>query len=183
MIGAGSGGVRAARISAGHGARVAVIEKPARRDLCHTRLRSQKTADVWLRLFSRDRRCQWLWMACGGGRPRLAVTDREPRTVSLTVSRPSTESLLANAGVELIEGRGIVTGLNNVRVGERDLTAERILVATGGWPQIPDAPGLAEACHYVERSSGSGETARPGACLWRWLYSLRVCEHFQRIWR
>ena len=53
-------------------------------------------------------------------------------------------SLLENAGVELVEGRGVITGPNSVRVGDRNITAERILVATGGWPHIPDAPGLAE---------------------------------------
>ena len=38
-----------------------------------------------------------------------------------------------------------MTGAHSVRVGDRELTAEHILVATGGWPQIPDVPGLAEA--------------------------------------
>ena len=44
VIGAGSGGVRAARVAAGHGAKVAIAEEsPDRRNLRHSRLHSEKT--------------------------------------------------------------------------------------------------------------------------------------------
>ena len=68
VIGAGSGGVRASRISAGHGARVAVIEESRPwRHLRHSRLRSEEAADVRLVIFVRNRRCRRLWLAaeCG----------------------------------------------------------------------------------------------------------------------
>ena len=51
---------------------------------------------------------------------------------------------LDKAGVEYIEGRGEITGPNEVTVGGRAVTAERILVAVGGWPHMPPVDGLAE---------------------------------------
>ena len=53
-------------------------------------------------------------------------------------------NLLKNAGAELIEGWARLTGPNSVSVGDRSLTAAHILIATGGTPQIPDVPGLAD---------------------------------------
>jgi len=49
--------------------------------------------------------------------------------------------LLGNVGVTLIEDRATVAGPQEIRVGDRVITAERILVATGGWPHVPDIPG------------------------------------------
>jgi glutathione reductase (NADPH) len=48
---------------------------------------------------------------------------------------------LLGSGVELIEGRARLTGPGTVRVGERELTARHLLIATGGRPQRPDVPG------------------------------------------
>ena len=48
-------------------------------------------------------------------------------------------------------------------VGDRRLTAERILVATGGWPQIPDVPGLAE--HGITSNEALGLAKRPNRVL------------------
>ena len=71
VIGAGSGGVRAGRIAAGYGARVAVIEggSPARRDLCHSRLCTEKIAGLWSKFCRRGRRCGRIWLADGGAEP------------------------------------------------------------------------------------------------------------------
>jgi glutathione reductase (NADPH) len=51
------------------------------------------------------------------------------------------ERLLTNAGVEIVEGRAILTGPNSVRIVGRDITAQYILVATGGHPSRPSEPG------------------------------------------
>jgi glutathione reductase (NADPH) len=53
--------------------------------------------------------------------------------------------LLANAGVELFEEHVTVAGANAVRLRERTVTARNILVATGGWPYVPDIPGREHA--------------------------------------
>ncbi len=41
----------------------------------------------------------------------------------------------------MIDGRAVIVGPHTVSVGEQNYTAEKILIATGGWPHIPDFPG------------------------------------------
>jgi len=144
VIGAGSGGVRASRISAGHGARVAVIEESRPGGTCVIRGCVPKKLLMYGSAFSADvadaAGYGWQVSVEGHDWPALiAAKDAE-----ITRLEGIYRSLLANAGADLIEGRGTVTGPHTVRVGDRDLTAERILIATGGWPQIPEVPGLAE---------------------------------------
>jgi len=49
--------------------------------------------------------------------------------------------LLANAGVEIIEGTANLEDPHTVRVGEQSYSSKRITVATGSWPVVPDIPG------------------------------------------
>ena len=145
VIGAGSGGVRAARMSAGHGARVAVIEESRPGGTCVIRGCVPKKLLMYGSAFSADvedaKGYGWQVTIDGHDWPALiAAKDAEIARLEGIY-----RSLLSNAGAELVEGRGTVTGAHSVRVGEREMTAEHILIATGGWPQIPDVPGLAEA--------------------------------------
>ena len=50
-------------------------------------------------------------------------------------------NLLVNSGVTLIEGHARLTGPHEVEVNGQRHTAKHILIATGGWPQIPEIPG------------------------------------------
>jgi glutathione reductase (NADPH) len=50
--------------------------------------------------------------------------------------------MLEKAGVELVKGRGRVTGPNTVEFEGRSLTAERILVAVGAKPTLLETPGI-----------------------------------------
>src|SRR5690606_34331833 len=65
-------------------------------------------------------------------------------------------NLLLGSGVTLLEGHARLLGPHEVEVEGKRYSAERILIATGGWPQVPDIPGkeLAitsnEAC-YLEQ--------------------------------
>jgi glutathione reductase (NADPH) len=54
-------------------------------------------------------------------------------------------SLLKNAGVEEIQGKGQIVGPNSVEVNGKTITAETILIATGGWPKMPEIPGIEHA--------------------------------------
>ena len=144
VIGAGSGGVRAARMSAGHGARVAVIEESRPGGTCVIRGCVPKKLLMYGSAFSADvedaKGYGWQVTIDGHDWPALiAAKDAEIARLEGIY-----RSLLSNAGAELVEGRGTVTGAHSVRVGEREMTAEHILIATGGWPQISDVPGLAE---------------------------------------
>ena len=144
VIGAGSGGVRASRISAGHGARVAVIEESRPGGTCVIRGCVPKKLLMYGSAFSAEAEdaAGFGWQVRVDGHDWPALIDAKNR--ELDRLEGIYRSLLANAGVELIEGRGVITGAHEVSVGDRRLTADRILVATGGWPQIPDVPGLAE---------------------------------------
>src|SRR5690606_18515740 len=50
--------------------------------------------------------------------------------------------LLKGAGVEVLDGRGVLQDPHTVKVGGRNITAETILVAVGGTPMKPDLPGV-----------------------------------------
>jgi len=55
------------------------------------------------------------------------------------------ERLLAGAGVEIFNGRARIVDANTVEIDHRQISAKRILVATGGWPSVPEFPGNAYA--------------------------------------
>lgn len=160
VIGAGSGGVRAARISAGHGARVAVIEGDRPGGTCVIRGCVPKKLLMYGSTFSADAAdaAGYGWQVSIDGHDWshmiAAKNDELDRLEGIY------RWLLENAGAELISGWAQLTGPNSVAVGDRTLTAERILIAAGGTPQIPDVPGLAdcaitsnEALDLAERPS------------------------------
>jgi glutathione reductase (NADPH) len=68
-------------------------------------------------------------------------------------------NLLKNAGVALIEGRGMVTGPHSVEAAGRTYTAERILIAVGGWPDQPQVPGLQD--HAITSNEALNLPHRP----------------------
>jgi len=51
------------------------------------------------------------------------------------------ERILANAGVRILRGRAVLRGKNEVEINGDTVTARHILVATGSWPQKPGIPG------------------------------------------
>ena len=163
VIGAGSGGVRASRISAGHGARVAVIEESRPGGTCVIRGCVPKKLLMYGSAFSADAAD-----AAGYGW-RVTVDGHDwPALISAKDSELDRlegiyRSLLGNAGVELIEGRGTVTGPHSVSVNGREITAGHILIATGGWPQIPDVPGLAD--HAITSNEALDLPDRPDSVL------------------
>ena len=159
VIGAGSGGVRASRISAGHGARVAVIEESPPGGTCVIRGCVPKKLLMYGSSFSSEIEDAggYGWQLSVDGHDWPSLIDAKDR--ELDRLEAIYRSLLSNAGVELIEGRGVVSGPNSVRVGEREITAERLLIATGGWPQIPEVPGLAE--HAITSNEALDLAQRP----------------------
>ena len=142
VIGAGSGGVRAARISASHGARVAVIEESRPGGTCVIRGCVPKKLLVYGASFAGEFEdaAGFGWDV---GTPThdwgalIYAKDKEIERLEGIY-----RNLLSNAGVTLIEGTGQVASPHEVRVGGDVYTAERILIAVGGWPNIPDIEGL-----------------------------------------
>jgi glutathione reductase (NADPH) len=145
VVGAGSGGVRAARVAAAHGARVTVIEEHRIGGTCVIRGCVPKKLLVYGSHFAEDlvdaRRFGWTVENATFDWPTLRDN------VLAEVSRLSgiyTETLTSH-GVQNVSGRAVVTGPNTVRVGDRPLSAGVILIATGARPQVPDIPGAHHA--------------------------------------
>jgi glutathione reductase (NADPH) len=144
VIGAGSGGVRAARISAGYGAKVAVAEEYRVGGTCVIRGCVPKKLLVYASRFADDfedaRGFGWTV-----GEPKfdwpalIAAKDRE-----LARLEAAYRTALGNAGVEIIAERATFVGPNAVQLKSgRTITAEKILIATGGTPWLAEPrPGL-----------------------------------------
>ena len=141
VIGAGSGGVRAARIAAGHGARVAICEESRVGGTCVIRGCVPKKLLSYAAHFSED-----FEDAAGFGWNVGAPTlDWRKLAAAMHAELDRLEGiyhgLLDGSGVTLLEGRGVIEDAHTVVVGERPYTADKILVATGGWPWVPEFEG------------------------------------------
>jgi glutathione reductase (NADPH) len=142
VIGAGSGGVRASRVSAAHGARVAVAEEHKVGGTCVIRGCVPKKLLVYGAHFAEDlqdaRRfgwevpeCQFNWVTL-----RDNVLSEVERLEGLYTQT------LDNHHVEVIKQRATVTGPHGIRLADgRDVTAKTILIATGARPVVPTFPG------------------------------------------
>ena len=68
-------------------------------------------------------------------------TLRDNKTKEIERLNGIYDNMLKNAGVKIIHGRGTVVDAHTVAVDGKNYTAERILVAVGGWPMVPDIAG------------------------------------------
>lgn len=141
VIGAGSGGVRASRMSASYGAKVAVAEDRYLGGTCVNVGCVPKKLLVYASHFSEEFRDAAGFGWTVGPRSFSWPTLIENKNTEIARLNGIYRSLLEKAGVELIEARAVVVDPHTVEVGGRRVTAEKILVATGGWPTIPDIPG------------------------------------------
>ena len=145
VIGAGSGGVRASRMAATYGAKVAVAEERYLGGTCVNVGCIPKKLLVYAAHFRDDfedaagfgwtvgeRRIEW--------RTLIANKDREIERLNGVYRR-----LLQIAGVDIIEGRARLVDAHTVAVGSAQHSAEHILIACGGWPAMPDIPGIGHA--------------------------------------
>ena len=141
VIGAGSGGVRAARIAASHGARVAICEESRVGGTCVIRGCVPKKLLVYASHFAEDfedaRGYGWTVGPPQFSWPDLIrAKDQEIDRLNGVYLR-----LLSDSGVTLFEERGTLTGPHSVKLGEREITARVILIAVGGRPWVPEIPG------------------------------------------
>ena len=142
VIGAGSGGVRAARVSAAHGAKVAVAEEHKVGGTCVIRGCVPKKLLVYGAHFAEDlqdaRRFGWDVPKCEFDWAVL----RDNVLAEVTRIEAAYATMLENSRVETILQRATVTGPHNIRLADgTEITARVILIATGSRPQVPDFPG------------------------------------------
>ena len=142
VIGAGSGGTRASRMSAAYGAKVAVAEEYRVGGTCVIRGCVPKKLLIFGAHFAEDlkdaRRFGWDVPDCRFDWPTLrdnVLADVDRLNGLYTQG-------LENNGVEIILDRATVTGPHEVTLGSgRKVTAKTILIATGAHPHVPSFPG------------------------------------------
>ncbi len=142
VIGAGSGGVRAARVAAAHGARVAVAEEYRVGGTCVIRGCVPKKMLVYASHFAEDLRhaARFGWDIAGATLdwPRL----RDVVLADVTRLEGLYTQTLHNHNVRLYPQRATVSGAHEVTLADgHKISAKTILIATGGWPAKPDVPG------------------------------------------
>ena len=141
VIGAGSGGVRAARMAAGLGARVGIAEERYFGGTCVNVGCIPKKLFMYGSRVLHDHRVAegYGWH---GPSPSLdwkafiAGKNQEISRLNGVYLK-----LLQGAGCQIFEARATVVDAHTVQVGERRFRAAHILIATGGWPYVPDVPG------------------------------------------
>ncbi|SFW80407.1 MULTISPECIES: glutathione-disulfide reductase [Pseudomonas] len=145
VIGAGSGGVRAARFAAGFGAKVAVAESRYLGGTCVNVGCVPKKLLVYGAHYAEDfeQALAYGWTAGEASfdwATLIANKDQEINRLNGIY-----RNLLVNSGVALHEGHARLTGPHEVEINGQRHTARHILIATGGWPVIPDIPGREHA--------------------------------------
>jgi glutathione reductase (NADPH) len=145
VIGAGSGGVRAARFAAGFGARVAVAESRYLGGTCVNVGCVPKKLLVYGSHFADDfEQAEGFGWTAGKAQfdweKLISNKNREIERLNGIYRK-----LLINSGVTLLEGHARLADAHHVEINGQRFSAERILIATGGWPQIPEIPGREHA--------------------------------------
>ncbi len=145
VIGAGSGGVRAARFAAGYGARVAVAESRYLGGTCVNVGCVPKKLLVYGAHYAEDldQAQGYGWTIDGATfdwKTLIANKDREIERLNGIY-----RNLLIDSGVTLMQAHARLVDPHTVEVEGRQYTAEHILIATGGWPFVPEIPGREHA--------------------------------------
>lgn len=141
-IGAGSGGVRASRMAAQMGASVAIVEESRVGGTCVLRGCVPKKLLVYAGHFADDFEDS---SGYGWTLPKphfdwtklITAKDKELDRLNSIYMR-----ILSENNVDLLNGRGVVVDKNTVQVAGKKYNAKHILVAVGGWPYMPDVPGI-----------------------------------------
>lgn len=145
VIGAGSGGVRAARMAASTGASVAVVEAKALGGTCVNVGCVPKKLFSYAAHYAEDFHDAkgFGWDVSVEGHSWQDLIDNKNNEISRL--NGIYKNILENAGVKIIQGFACLTGENTITVNDETLTADKILLAVGGTPNAPSFKG-AEHC-------------------------------------
>ena len=141
VIGVGSGGVRAARMSANYGARVATAEEKYMGGTCVNVGCVPKKLFVYASHYSED------YQHAGGFGWGNARPDFDWQVLlknkNTEISRLNGlyKGMLDNAGVTHFDGRARIKDTHHIEINNEVISTDKILIATGGWPTVPDFPG------------------------------------------
>ena len=141
VIGAGSGGVRASRMASATGARVAVAEERYLGGTC------VNVGCVPKKLFYYGSHFHEDFSDAKGYGWDLSVnrfdwpTLRDNKNTEITRLNGIYQSMLENAGVTIYPSRAEIVGPHKALLEGKTITAEKILIAAGGCPYVPEFPG------------------------------------------
>lgn len=141
-IGAGSGGVRASRVAAAHGARVAVAEEYRVGGTCVIRGCVPKKMLVYGAHFAEDLvdAQHFGWTIEGKRFDWAALRDSVQKDVTRLEGLYG--QTLSNHDVTIFNERAVITGDHEITLASgKTVTAKYILIATGARPHVPDFPG------------------------------------------
>ena len=141
VIGAGSGGVRAARMSANLGAKVAIAEERYLGGTCVNVGCIPKKLFVYGSHFSEDfeESAAYGWHVGDTEFEWSTLLENKNREISRL--NGIYRNLLESPGAEIFETHAELTDAHTVQVGDHQVTVDKVLVATGSWPTVPDFPG------------------------------------------
>jgi glutathione reductase (NADPH) len=141
VIGVGSGGVRAARMSAAYGARVASAEDKYMGGTCVNVGCVPKKLLVYASHYAEDfENAQGFgWSPVKPDFDWQTLISNKDKEISRL--NGIYQGLLDNAGVTHFDGRARIKDGHHVEVAGKVISTERILIATGGWPSVPHFPG------------------------------------------
>ncbi len=141
VIGAGSGGVRASRMAASFGARVGVAEDLYLGGTCVNVGCVPKKLFAYAAHFAEDIEDAkgYGWDLASAGFTWKRLLDN--KNAEITRLNGIYRNLLISAGCTLLDGRARFVDSHTVEVSGKTYTAEHILIATGGWPFVPEFPG------------------------------------------
>lgn len=141
VIGAGSAGVRCSRMAASRGWKVAVAESRYLGGTC------VNVGCVPKKLFVYASQYPGAFEEARGFGVEGQLTNvdwqtlRDNKTKEINRLNSVYKNLLENSGVTLLQGNAALAGPHQVKIDGNLISAERIVIATGGWPFKPDIPG------------------------------------------
>jgi len=141
VIGAGSGGVRASRISAGYGARVGICEDYRVGGTCVIRGCVPKKLLVYGSKFAHEFEDAGAYGWSGLEPTHSWATLRDHVQKEVDRLNGVYIRLLEGPGVKIHMGRGRLMDRHTIAVGSETITADKILICTGGRPEVPKIPG------------------------------------------
>ncbi|QQR90478.1 MAG: glutathione-disulfide reductase [Myxococcales bacterium] len=145
VIGAGSGGVRAARTAAGYGARVCIVEEQALGGTCVNVGCVPKKFFMYASHFHEDFEDAraYGWEVSGGDFNWSTLLENKNKEIGRL--NKVYENLLIKSGVTMEWGRAVLSSPNSIKIGDKEISARYILLAVGSQAVFPPIPGVEHA--------------------------------------
>lgn len=141
VMGVGSGGVRAARMSAAYGARVATAEDRYMGGTCVNVGCIPKKLFVYASHYSEDFSDASGFGWTPGSRTFDWPTLLKNKNTEISRLNGIYRGMLEKAGVTHFDGRARIVDAHHISINDKVVSSEKILIATGGWPSLPEFPG------------------------------------------